>query len=1206
MWASPAFLKRSHFLAADYDPFAEEDFPDNERRKRRKFGRGSDQWRFAERTPSPEAEPDTAPLDIESPSRPTAQDRPTGKGVQSGIRQAHSTGSPSVASSVTMNAFPDRIELEDQSEGDPTAKDTSVEGGEEPSTSLNQVNGGGQIIHGITVDDKFRNITVMTPESPQTNTDLDEVEVDGSVTRSTSPSCETHYVGDDISQEQAQIVQASSSVPIEISSSASSSSAPLNDPNLDKESEQASDDASDEEPDSLFDEQSESGQSNAAVYSGPASDVGLDGSTFSRPPPPAGFAPPPDVVKRLEEGLGTDSLNTNDAREIPSPLQSEVKQIESEAEESSVLEDSASESFSSEAERSENKSDDFEGHDAAQRRSSIQIPSSDHSGSPEAGVLHDEAMMDPAAREQPLTSDRGSWKDIGALQDESAVQRTLSNRISSPKQFASQESQKEHVFESHEILDNEAALELNLKQNPADSPERRSPSSIREEVDSSAASDEENTLQTSPERGPTGSTLRQESPNTRQRGMRLDAGLSREDPRSLHPQGRDIRDAAENLGTMTLEAQKTTLEIIHLESDEDSLRPQDVGQKGSQVLVNDVDSKFTPAHEVSALESPLIFASGAPNEYQTSIDEANPQSTLPDSTGLGLKPTTAVEKSPPAASYIKPEADGEAIAPEQDAQLPVARSEGYSEEPPLIQEAPPVPSEATFRPKEYEQPSKEKPSFKQREILETELKPMPPDELPSTVPDSFEEVQSKRQLLTPSSPQLTNMVSQSSSVSMYSAPEDDTLPTPRLTQSTSVETVPLQPLAPPEEPTLTKTPAPPKKTSALIERLKEMRRLSNQSPKRRSSDASILDPWFAPRRLSQIVPDSEDGSEAETSPERKAQANISKIVSRQLPQTPEKPLAKSFIRSPPQPKHISSIQSSPQYLPPSQPPPPGFRTKLSYFVPLATLPSNFATTVDVLAIALSSTPVTRATSGPRDYNQSVYITDPSSIALQHSITTAQIFRPNNRCFPLVEKGGALLLRDFKVQPFEKRLLLLSTESSAWAVFRKGADVQIRGPPVEYGAEERGFARGLWDWWASLGDDARKRLEKAVPEYKKPGVTTSITKSKAYGNKSDAPIKKEIEGLGVDLPGSQSKRRESLRERSLALDGVEEMDMVHESIEAPKRVLRARGAKGANGRSESARESRFGTVFTGGLGEPDETQGSAHELRDSKAYRAKGR
>ena len=166
-------------------------------------------------------------------------------------------------------------------------------------------------------------------------------------------------------------------------------------------------------------------------------------------------------------------------------------------------------------------------------------------------------------------------------------------------------------------------------------------------------------------------------------------------------------------------------------------------------------------------------------------------------------------------------------------------------------------------------------------------------------------------------------------------------------------------------------------------------------------------------------------------------------------------------------------------------------------------------------------------------------------------------------------------------------------------------MQIRGPPVEFGAEERAFARGLWEWWASLGDDERQRFENAVPEYKKFSAAARIPNPKAGGNRGDARIKKEeIEGLGVDLPGSQTERSETMKESSLSMNNVEEKDMVRESIEAPKRVLRARGTKGVNGRSESARESRFGTMFTGGLGEPDETQGSAHELRDGKAYKDK--
>lgn len=40
-------------------------------------------------------------------------------------------------------------------------------------------------------------------------------------------------------------------------------------------------------------------------------------------------------------------------------------------------------------------------------------------------------------------------------------------------------------------------------------------------------------------------------------------------------------------------------------------------------------------------------------------------------------------------------------------------------------------------------------------------------------------------------------------------------------------------------------------------------------------------------------------------------------------------------------------------------------------------------------------------------------------------------------------------------------------------------MQIQGPPVEFGAEERGFARGLWDWWGSVGEELRRGMEESA-------------------------------------------------------------------------------------------------------------------------------
>lgn len=1095
------------------------------------------------------------------------------------------------------NALIDRNDLEVQSEDDSTANDTSVEEGEEPSTSLIYVDGGRDMIHEATKDETIGNVAIATPMNSPMKTDLDEFIVPGErgevssgsgIARPISPTSKTDYVDDEVSEEPAHIAQASPSAPIEIPSSASSLSAPESDQGSDEALNQESDNASHQESNSLFDEQSESGQSNAAMYSGPPSELGLDGSTFSRLPPAAESSPSLSVIKRLEEGPEVDSPNTDNAQDIPSSLQSDVEQIGSKAEEPSIS---------------------LESYDTAQRRWSVQLPSSDQVRSPEAGELDDEATKDPVAA-QLLADDGGSWKDADILKEDDVMQRSSSNPPTTSNQSESQKFREELELRSQEIPDSQAALESVPEKRPANFLEERSLSSSREEEDLSEASDEENTLETSPEKDPAHSAVRQESPHTRQRELVPNARLFRDDSNISLLQRQGTREGAEGVGRLTTKVQQTTVEIIDLENDDEDVDaiPQNFSQEALQSLANKKDPEFARTVEVSAHETIISVIPEARNGRHTSTPEGYRPSTFPDSTSLVLNPVAAIEEFPPADIYVEPKSREEPEEQASGKQSPVPKIKEYEEELPFREVAPPKQSpEARPDSHERELVAEKEDRLKQPPTAGTEPKPVLADNLPLPVPDSFEDTRSESQLPTPSSTQQTNCVSQPSSVSVHSAPEGDTLPTPRLTQGTSAGIWSPEPLAPSEGRTPMETLAPPKKTSALIEKLKEMRRLSYQSPKPRSSDASILDPWFAPKRLSQVVPDSEDESEAESSPERAAPAESLRIAGRQMAQTPEKPLAKSFIRSPPQRNHMSSINSSPQYLPPSQPPPPGFRTNLSYFVPLATLSSHLATNVDILAIALSSTPVTRATSGPRDYNQTLYTTDPSSSASRHPITTAQIFRPNNRCFPLVEEGDALLLRDFKVHHFQKRLSLLSTESSAWAVFRKGVDVQMRGPPVEFGAEERGFARGLWDWWASLGDDARKRFGNAVPEYKKPNGTAKTTKSKGDGNKSDARIKQEeIEGLGVDLPGSQTKRRESVKERSLSLEGMEERDMVHESVEAPKRVLRARGAKGANGRSESARESRFGTVFTGGLGEPDETQGSAHELRDGKAYRDKRR
>ncbi|MCJ1403732.1 hypothetical protein MMC11_006955 [Xylographa trunciseda] len=161
----------------------------------------------------------------------------------------------------------------------------------------------------------------------------------------------------------------------------------------------------------------------------------------------------------------------------------------------------------------------------------------------------------------------------------------------------------------------------------------------------------------------------------------------------------------------------------------------------------------------------------------------------------------------------------------------------------------------------------------------------------------------------------------------------------------------------------------------------------------------------------------------------------------------------------------------------------GFRTQLSYFAPLSSLENHFNSTIDVFALAILSTKASRATKGPRDYCQTVFIVDSSSYVPNTipKYTTAQIFRPYKQALPTLLTGDALLLRNFKVQVQKHNPMLLSTENSAWAVFREDTDVQIRGPHVEFGEEEEGIAKGLTEWWHSLGSEVEDQLVSSVSQ-----------------------------------------------------------------------------------------------------------------------------
>jgi hypothetical protein len=199
----------------------------------------------------------------------------------------------------------------------------------------------------------------------------------------------------------------------------------------------------------------------------------------------------------------------------------------------------------------------------------------------------------------------------------------------------------------------------------------------------------------------------------------------------------------------------------------------------------------------------------------------------------------------------------------------------------------------------------------------------------------------------------------------------------------------------------------------------------------------------------------------------------------------------------------------------------GLLTSLSYYTPLSNLithlysqssQSHYDSGIDILAVV--SKPTTqplRADKGPRDYFTTFSITD---TAFWPRSVRVQVFRPWKAALPKAQKGDIVLLRSFEAFSAKGNIgvALQSGEGGAWCVWRFGLDAfkdekvgsdgvdaaeqdlskpawgeregnsekslaereDIRGPPVEIGAEEREHAGSLRDWWLE-NETASKKL-----------------------------------------------------------------------------------------------------------------------------------
>jgi Telomeric single stranded DNA binding POT1/CDC13 len=315
-------------------------------------------------------------------------------------------------------------------------------------------------------------------------------------------------------------------------------------------------------------------------------------------------------------------------------------------------------------------------------------------------------------------------------------------------------------------------------------------------------------------------------------------------------------------------------------------------------------------------------------------------------------------------------------------------------------------------------------------------------------------------------------------------------------------------------------------------------RLSGKMPLLAKDPSEIVSPYFTPKTSIQHDELNELPSSPPhrpLSPEATSRTNIVVLIPPPAEKSPLLRVQEPLTQAP------SNSAQSP--LPNRHLPAKGFTTPHSYYPSLSSLPTHFNDLIDILAVSTTTSKrPQRAKSGPKDYFNSLKFAD-SSCAAGNTVTV-QLFRPYKSALPECKRGDILLLRGMKVQTRATLgtrgkgqgskaldgMMLLSTESSAWAVFKfpnvdavpategmtestegparspakRGAavkmDVQINGPPVEFGAEERAFARGLDKWWVEEGEaifpDARNEPSREIRDKK---VQKGLCEAKGVGN-----------------------------------------------------------------------------------------------------------
>ncbi|RJE19322.1 hypothetical protein PHISCL_08332 [Aspergillus sclerotialis] len=207
------------------------------------------------------------------------------------------------------------------------------------------------------------------------------------------------------------------------------------------------------------------------------------------------------------------------------------------------------------------------------------------------------------------------------------------------------------------------------------------------------------------------------------------------------------------------------------------------------------------------------------------------------------------------------------------------------------------------------------------------------------------------------------------------------------------------------------------------------------------------------------------------------------------------------------------------------------RTKLTGLTPLAALADNIGSSTDSISVICEVSSTILADPEKSEQVLTFQLTDPS---MAGTPLLAQITQPYNETLPQLAEGDAILLRNFKVHGLNRCVMIASSDTSSWAVFRGAEEAaQIAGPLSEYNTDEHAYASSIRQWYYEVGaamvadNQLQASIEMASLEGS-PASSASVSDEESIGS----PIPDTLGGSGS--PSVRKRRRRKRKHRKITI------------------------------------------------------------------------